>query len=81
MKILSSCNYLYLNMKLVLDITTEEQKENFITLANQLNVPVEILDADAAAEDAAMVKAIKFNTKNDLLTAEETKTFLAELAK
>ncbi|RYE28914.1 MAG: hypothetical protein EOP42_15635 [Sphingobacteriaceae bacterium] len=68
-------------MKLVLDITTEEQKENFITLANQLNVSVEILDADDATEDAEMIKAIKFNAKNDLLTAEETKTFLDELAK
>ena len=67
-------------MKLVLDITTEEQKENIITLANQLNVPVKIF-ADDAMEDVSMINAIKFNAKNDLLTAEEIKTFLDELAK
>lgn len=67
-------------MKLLLDVTTDEQKDNIITLANQLNVSVEILDVDDTEEDVAMIKAIDFSAKNDLLTTEETAEFLNCLA-
>ncbi len=48
-------------MKLVLDIITEEQKENIIQLAQQLNISVEVLETTEAEDDAALVRAIYAN--------------------
>ncbi len=68
-------------MKLVLDITTEAQKQNIIQIAKQLNIAVEVLETTEEEEDAAMVRAIYANAQGDILSSDETKEFLAHLAK
>lgn len=68
-------------MKLVLDITTEAQKQNVIELAQQMNIAVEVLEVTEAEDDAALVRSIYANDKNDILSPEETADFLKCLAK
>lgn len=68
-------------MKLVLDITTEAQKQNIIQIAKQLNISVEVLETTEEEEDVAMVRAIYANALGDILSSDETKEFLAHLAK
>ncbi len=68
-------------MKLVLDITTEAQKEDIIQLAERLHVAVEVLEMTENEEDAAMVRAIHACAKGDILSPEENAEFLAHLAK
>ena len=68
-------------MKLVLDITTEEQKEDIIQLAERLHVAVEVLEMTEDEEDAAMVRAIHAGVQDDILSPEENADFLAYLSK
>ena len=68
-------------MKLVLDITTEAQKEDIIQLAERLHVAVEVLEMTEDEEDDAMVRAIHAGTQGDILSQEENAEFLAHLAK
>lgn len=68
-------------MKLVLDITTEAQKEDIMQLAKRLHVPVEVLDMTEDEDDNALVRAIYANAKGDILSSEEKDVFLASLAK
>lgn len=68
-------------MKLVLDITTEAQKQNIIQLAQQLNISVEVLETTEAEEDAAMIRAICANAQGEILSSNDTAEFLVHLAK
>ena len=68
-------------MKLVLDITTEAQKDDIIQLAERLHVAVEVLEMTENEEDAAMVRAIHAGAQGDILSPEENAEFLAYLAK
>ncbi len=68
-------------MKLVLDITTDEQKENIIQLAQQLNISVQYLEITEEEDDQAMVRAIHKHATGDVLSSEEKAEFLAYLAK
>lgn len=68
-------------MKLVLDITTQAQKEDILQLAERLHVAFEVLEMTEDEEDAALVRAIHADTQNDLLSLEEKEAFLAHLAK
>lgn len=72
---------IFVIMKLVLDITTDEQKENIIQLAQQLNISVEVLDITEEEDDQAMVRAIHKHATGDVLSNEENAEFLAYLAK
>ncbi len=68
-------------MKLVLDITTEAQKEDIMQLAQRLHVPVEVLEITEDEEDAALVRAIHANATGDVLSLGEKADFLDYLGK
>ncbi len=68
-------------MKLVLDITTESQKDDIMRLAKRSHVPIEVLEMTEDEEDAALIRAIHAGAQNDFLSSEEKEAFLARLAK
>lgn len=70
-----------MNIKLVLEITTEAQKEDIIQLAERLHVAVEVLEMTEEEEDVAMVRAIYAGAQSDILSPDENAKFLADLAK
>ncbi|MEX8547169.1 MAG: hypothetical protein V5804_06165 [Mucilaginibacter sp.] len=69
------------DMKLVLEVTTEQQKQDVIEFAKHLNVNVEVLDFTEDEEDAAMIRAIDAGIQNDILSPAETADFLSRLGK
>ncbi|WP_299290841.1 hypothetical protein [uncultured Mucilaginibacter sp.] len=67
-------------MRLVLDVATEQQKQDIIELAERLQVTVEV-EPSEEEEDAAMLRAIDAGAKNDILSEQEVAAFLLKLAK
>lgn len=68
-------------MKLVLDVATEQQKQDIIEFAERLQVTVEVLEPSEEEEDAALLRAIDAGAQNDILSEQEVAAFLLKLAK
>ena len=72
---------MFVNIKLVLDVTNEQQKQDIIEFAERLQISVEVLEPSEAEADAAMLRAIDDGAQNDILSEQEVVAFLLKLAK